>query len=125
MIESKRGHAWIDISREFAAFALVTLADGTFTATANGEALELQNRGTAALTLDVTAVSGSSPTIDVTIQTSEDGVTGWTSVGAFAQASAVGSQRKVFTGLDAFVRAVVTLGGTTPSFTASVKGKAY
>ena len=94
------------------------------TATGTGAAVEVADRGSVRLLLDVTAASGTTPTLDVTIETSYDGSTGWTSLGTFTQKTAVSSQRKNFGGADRFVRASWTIGGTTPSFTFSVDGEA-
>lgn len=78
---------------------------------------ELGENATLRLTLACTAVSGASPSATVTVETSTDGATGWTSVGAFAAATSVGSQRKVFTGLDRFYRLNVTaFAGTSVTF---------
>lgn len=98
------------------------LATGTLTANKTGEAVPTGDRGIARLTLDITAASGTTPTLDVTIETSEDKTT-WTSVGTFTQATAAGKQRKVFVGLDRYVRAVETVGGTGPSFTRTISGE--
>lgn len=85
---------------------------------------ELGDRGTARLDLVTTAVSGTSPTLDVAISTSPDGVT-YTAVASFAQVTAAGSLHKVFSGLDRFVRAVCTLGGSAgPSVTFGLDGEA-
>ncbi len=101
----------------------VTLASGVLTATAEGAAVAAGHRYSARLTLDVTGVSGTSPTLDAVIETSEDKVT-WTTVGSFAQATAVSKQRKVFSGLDRYVRAKETLGGSdTPTVTRTIKGE--
>lgn len=93
-------------------------------ATVNGNELELGDKGDARLKLDVTAASGTTPTLDVAIQTRADAADSWRAVAAFAQKTAAGSERKCFAGLDRFVRAVATIGGTTPSFTFSVSGEA-
>lgn len=93
------------------------------TATGNGSSVEVGDRGVARLLLDVTAASGTSPTLDVTVETSHDGTT-WRQVGTFAQKTAAGTERKSFSGLDRFVRATWTLGGTTPSFTFEISGEA-
>lgn len=71
------------------------------------------------LLLDITAASGTSPTITVAVETSSDSAT-WYTVGSFAQRTGVASERKSFSGLDRFVRLTWTIGGTTPSFTFSV-----
>jgi hypothetical protein len=96
----------------------------TLTATASTTPIEPGDRGTLRLLLTVSAASGTTPTLDVSIETSFDGQTGWRSMGAFTQATAAGSQRKSFSGADRFVRATATIGGTTPSFTFSVNGEA-
>jgi hypothetical protein len=102
----------------------VTLAaSAARTATVSLTGVELGDKGTARLLLDVTAASGTTPTLDVAIQTSKDNST-WRAVAAFAQKTTTGTELKSFTGLDRFVRAVFTIGGTTPSFTASVTGEA-
>lgn len=93
--------------------------------TTTGQATGIQNIAytTFRLLLDVTAASGTTPTLDVTLQTSSDNAT-WATVGTFAQKTAVSSERKAFSGLDRFVRVIWTIAGTTPSFTFSVNGEA-
>jgi hypothetical protein len=102
----------------------VTLATSV-ARTANGDSGAVGiSQGTARLTLDVTTVGGTGPTLDVVIETSFDGASNWRSLGAFAQRTGVGAERKSFPGCDRFIRARWTLGGTTPSFTFSVTGEA-
>lgn len=101
----------------------VTLAaSAARTATGNGSGAELGDRRVARLKLDVTAASGTSPTLDVTIQTSRDGTT-WYTAGTFAQRTGIANESKVFA-IDRHVRASWTIGGTTPSFTFSIIGEA-
>lgn len=71
--------------------------------------------------LDVTAASGTAPTLDVKLETSHDGVT-WRLVKAFAQKTGVSSERISTSDLDKHVRWAWTITGTTPSFTFSVAG---
>lgn len=105
--------------------AVSLAASAARTATAAGTALEIADKGAVRLLLDVTAVTGTNPTLDVTIETSYDGSTGWTSLGTFTQNTAVSSQRKNFSGADRFVRASWVIGGTaTPTFTFSIVGEA-
>ena len=92
------------------------------TAAGSGPAVAMGAKSTARLTLTVTAAAGTGPTMTVTIEHSADGVT-WVAHSSFAAATAAGAQRKVFGGLDNFVRATWTVGGTTPSFTFSVAGE--
>src|SRR5438445_13547721 len=79
--------------------------------TTNGNPIELGDRGTARLTLSVTAVAGAGATLDVAIQTRRDAADAWRTVGAFTQATGVSSERKCFAGLDRFVRGVAASGG--------------
>lgn len=70
--------------------------------------------------LNVTAASGTSPTLDVILEDTLDG-TNWNVVGTFAQKVAVG--REVINVTIPFtdrLRSRWTVGGTTPSFTFSV-----
>lgn len=70
--------------------------------------------------VNVTAASGTSPTLDVLIQDSLDG-TNWNTIGTFTQKTA--AAREVINVTTPFadrVRVLYTIGGTTPSFTFSV-----
>lgn len=70
--------------------------------------------------LNVTAVSGTTPTLDVVIEDSLDG-TNWNVIGTFAQDTAVGREViNVTTPFADQVRVRWVIGGTTPSFTFSV-----
>lgn len=67
--------------------------------------------------LNVTATSGTTPTLDVVLEDSLDG-TNWNTIGTFTQATAVARQAiNVTTPFAERVRARWTVGGTTPSFT--------
>ncbi|MCA1841964.1 MAG: hypothetical protein LC792_01985 [Actinobacteria bacterium] len=105
---------------------VVLHASGAETATGNDTGLELGDHTDMRLKLDVTAVAGTVPTLDVTLETSFDnGVTdAWRTLGAFAQKTAVSSERKAFAGCDRWVRSRRTIGGTTPSVTYSISGEA-
>lgn len=71
--------------------------------------------------LDVTAVTGVAPTLDVVIEdTLDDGAT-WNTIGTFTQRTAVGRQViDVTTPFSDTVRFRWTMGGTTPSFTFAI-----
>ncbi len=99
----------------------VSLLNGTVTANGAGAPVVSGPYSTCRLALTVTAVSGGTPSLTVTLETSADGIT-WTSAGSFPARTTVGSDRRVFTGLDHFVRAAWTVAGTTPSFTVTVNG---
>jgi hypothetical protein len=104
-----------------ATHAFTLAASAVRTANGAGSAVEAADKGVARLLLDVTARSGTTPTLDVVIQTSHDGTT-WRTAHTFTQATATGQQRAAFA-IDRFVRASWTVGGTTPSFTFSIKGE--
>jgi hypothetical protein len=71
--------------------------------------------------LDVTAASGTTPTLNVVLEDTLDGVN-WNTIGTFAQRAAAGREVvSVTTPFTDRLRARWTVGGTTPSFTFSVK----
>lgn len=101
-------------------------ASAAITTTAAGSWIEVADRGDLRLTLDVTAVSGTNPTLDVEIETASDSSgSNLDTLGSFSQRTATGSQRLKFHGVDRFVRYRRTIGGTsTPTFTFSLTGEA-
>lgn len=100
-----------------------TNASATRTATGNDGGFSQGGPANNALVyVNVSAVSGTTPTMTVKLQDSVDG-TNWFDVtgGATASITATGPQlvRIASTPIAPFVRLVWTLGGTTPSFTFS------
>lgn len=98
-------------------------------ANGNSGALELGDRTQLRLTLEVTAHDRTTgdETLDVTVETSEDGSGGWTTAGTFTQVAAQATphtERLVINGVDRFYRVAWTVGGTTPDSTFSVSGEA-
>lgn len=72
--------------------------------------------------LNITAVAGTAPTLDVVIEDTLDG-TNWNTIGTFAQRTAAGRQVVDITSpFTDRLRVRWTLGGTAPSFTFSVLG---
>lgn len=70
--------------------------------------------------LDVTAVSGTSPSLTVFIEDTLDG-TNWNTIGTFAAKTAVGREViNITTPFSNRIRARWTISGTSPSFTFSV-----
>lgn len=101
----------------------------TYTATTNGASELILDSGHVPAKihgfLNVTAASGTTPALDVKLQRSYD-ATNWTDVtsGAFAQATAVSVKELngiAFIGGGEYLRYVATVGGTTPSFTFSLR----
>ncbi len=116
--------ALLDINGVLTANALHPTAART--ATTNGSAVDVRSqKGIAAIILDSAAGTGTTPTMDVKIQDSANGSTGWADISGatFAQVTTTASQQKIGVDLDAsrgYIRAVATIAGTTPSFTFSV-----
>ncbi len=69
--------------------------------------------------LDVTAVSGMLPTLDLVIETSPDKAN-WFPHTTFSQKTDAGKDLRTLSNLGKYVRARWTIGGTTPSFTFSL-----
>lgn len=70
--------------------------------------------------LHCTAASGTSPTLAVKVQHSADNST-WADLITFTTLTAAGAERKVVSGtVNRYVRAIWTIGGTSPSFTFAV-----
>jgi hypothetical protein len=70
--------------------------------------------------LNVTAASGTTPTLDVVIEDTLDGAN-WNTIGTFTQLTAAGRQViNITTPFSDTIRVRWTVGGTTPSFTSSV-----
>jgi hypothetical protein len=85
----------------------------------NGTSIEVGNRTEVrGLVLDVTAASGTAPTLDVSIQTSDDNTT-WRTLKSFAQKTGVANDHLSSGGLDRYLRFSWVIAGTTPSFTFS------
>jgi hypothetical protein len=107
----------------FSGDPVVLVTPGTVqTASGNVGGVGSSNYGTLRLTLNVTAASGTTPSLTVNVQTSQDNAT-WSTIASFPAATAVGTSRKVFNGVDRYTRATTTITGTTPSFTFGVTGE--
>lgn len=96
------------------------LASGARTTTGVGTAFDTDQAQSLEGFLAVTAASGTTPTLDVRLETSVDGGTSYDTVGAFTQATAITTDNHVFGPLGDTCRWAWTIGGTTPSFTFSI-----
>lgn len=102
------------------------LASAARTASVNSADTTVYNASKLAVFLDVTAVSGTTPTLNVVVK-ARDPVSGkYFAIGTFTQVTAIGSQA-LFIGSGADTKfatrtiiAECTIGGTTPSFTFSI-----
>ena len=103
------------------------LGTSTKTATGNGTGIDLQGyEGDILFVLDSGAGGGSSPTLDVTIEDSDDNSTfGSLSGAAFTQVTDSASTQKLSISADEckrYVRVKFTIGGSSPTFDLSVTG---
>lgn len=99
-----------------------TVLTGTQTASVTSSAVSAGDFPSFVAYLNVTAAAGTTPTLDVSFQDSPDGTT-WYDIpsAAFTQATAASRGRLVVTGVGPYLRAVATIGGTSPSFTFTVE----
>ena len=92
--------------------------------TVAGTAFSFDNDGgvNLAVVVNVTAITGTTPTADVKIQWSNDNVNWFDAEtpDAFTQITTVKGAAKVFTVKAAFARSSVTVAGTTPAVTGTV-----
>lgn len=104
--------------REFTTANLNAASGGAITSTGQSASVHVGGYSEAIAMLNVTAASGTTPTLDVKLQTSYNGTDWYDIATAFTQATAVSKQAGLkATNLGQFLRAVWTIGGTTPSFT--------
>lgn len=102
--------------------------DGTVAAASGaGVGVEVINKDQFRGISAVTAASGTSPSLTVSVQTSHDNGASdpWRTIASFPAQTAVGTTAwQDFVGLDRYVRASWVISGTTPSFTFGVSGEA-
>jgi hypothetical protein len=110
----------------FGADSVLVPAGTVVTASGFGAGFEVDDKDEFRGQSIVSAASGTTPSITVTIETSYDnGVAdAWRAVASFAaQTAANTSAHKSFAGLDRWVRATWVVSGTTPSITFGVLGE--
>lgn len=103
------------------------LAAGALTASGSSSAIDVGGAGTLRAQVQVSAVSGTSPSVTVTIQTSHDaGATDpWRTAGAaYSALTSVSNSPWQAFAVDRYVRVSYTVSGTTPSLTTAVVGEA-
>jgi hypothetical protein len=105
-----------------AAFVTVTdIASAALTTTTTTAAITPSGGNSYIVTIPVTVVSGTTPTLDFNIEESDDTGTNWFLVYSFPRIIAAGAYRSPkipYSGNR--IRYVQTVGGTTPSFTRSI-----
>ena len=90
-------------------------------ATGNSSGLEVTAYMEAVIYVSVTTLTGTTPTMDVTVEHSYDNTTFFT-LSKFARITATGQYQKSISGFGKFTRISYTLGGTLPVFTTTIKG---
>ena len=106
---------WVGVAENPVPSGAVTASGSSAGASGYGAAATLRAQ------LNVTAASGTTPTLDVVIEDSVDGGVTWNTVGTFAQKTA--TAREVINVTVPFgdsLRVRWTVGGTTPNFTFAV-----
>ena len=101
--------------------AIADITSAAITSTATTSAIAFSFGASYKVVIPVTAVSGTNPTMDVSVEESLDGGTNWFKVYDFPRITSTGiysSPKLPQTGNR--VRFVQTLGGTTPSFTRAI-----
>ena len=98
------------------------VAPTTFTSTSTETSVDFGAAGTngGAAILHVTAASGSSPTLDAKIQTSTDNVSFSDYITFSQKTGTISSLKKSASAPARYARAVLTIGGSSPSFTVAM-----
>ncbi len=102
---------------------ITLIASAAQTASGDSGSIETGEYTQAFVTLNCTAASGTTPTLNVQLQGSDDGGTTWYNIpnAAFTQLTAAGTGVLQLTNFPDFIRAAYTIAGTTPSFTFAIK----
>ena len=107
-------------SASLSAASVTDIASAALTTTATSAAVAITNVQSAAFAVNITAVTGTNPTLDVVIQCSVNTTT-WQDVHHFERATGTTTLISPTIALPcAQIRYVRTVGGTTPSFTMSL-----
>lgn len=104
--------------------AITLHASSAAAATGIGTAVDLTDRSLAQLTVDVTAMTGTTPSIAFTFEHSI-AQTNWLLLGVVDAATAIATTKVTLTGAYRYVRAKWTITGTTPSVTFGITGTAH
>lgn len=92
----------------------------TMTATTTGSGHLCERYTEAQIHVDVTAASGTTPTLDVAIQSSPDDSI-WATHTSFTQITTTGTAVQKITNIGQYMRLKYTIGGSSPSFTLTSK----
>jgi hypothetical protein len=95
--------------------SLLEFTETAVTASKNGSNINIGPTGIVETLIDITAVSGTSPTLKIKFQESEDGVS-FNDLLDAPQLTAIGKDTVYFKTNKKYVRYVLTVTGTSPSF---------
>jgi len=93
------------------------------TATFNSEEFSGEVFTEGVIFLEIDTVTGTSPTLDVSVQIKDDAADDWHTLTSFAQKTAAGRDYARITNFGHYLRVSCTIGGTNPSFTMSITGQ--
>lgn len=100
---------------------IADVASAAITATATSSSVSNNQGNGFQVTFPVTAVTGTSPTLDIRIEESFDGGTNWVTLYEMQRITAVGSYNTpILRATGASIRYVRTITGTSPSFTMAI-----
>lgn len=99
------------------------VASAARTASGTGTAFNTEDATAFESTLTVSAASGTSPTLDVRLETTVDG-TNYYTVASFGQKTTTATEARAFGPLGDTCRWAWTIGGTSPSFTFAISTEA-
>ena len=101
---------------------ITDITSAALTTSTTGSALSNTHGNGYQVTIPVTAVSGTNPTMDIRVEESFDGGTNWVIVYDFQRITATGSYNSpMLRAMGSHIRYVRTISGTTPSFTMSIQ----
>jgi hypothetical protein len=106
---------------------VTVLASGAVTATGQSTGVDVGGAGTLRAQVQVSAATGTTPSLTVTIQTSHDNgsADAWRTAGAaYSALTAAGNSPYQCFVVDRYVRVSYTVSGTTPNITFAVVGEA-
>lgn len=108
------------MTQQLPVFDSITDVSGTFTSTGNSGSLDGEGMSLVSFTVNITAASGSSPTLSINIQESDD-QSNWISIATTNTFTGVSTQNMRGLPLSSrYYRYVYTITGSTPSFTFSI-----
>jgi len=105
------------------AYPMTALSSAARTTSGNSDPMEIDAAAGLVLSVETTARSGTSPTLDVRLEDAPTPTGPWATVGSITQVvsgttlPSVQAVRATNAAINRYVRAGYTIGGTTPSFT--------